>query len=414
MESQIYLRTPHEKQRLFIESPAKRKVVRAGRRGGKTTGVGLLAAIAFLRGKRVLYAAPTQDQVGRFWFEVTRAFRDPITSGALYKNETEHTIEVRGTETRIRAKTAWNADTLRGDYADLLILDEWQLMNEDAWGIVGAPMLLDNDGDAVFVYTPPSARMAGVSKAQDRQHAAKMFKMARADTTGRWEAFHFTSMDNPHLNQNALSEIERDMTRLAYKQEILAEDVEDNPAALWKRADIDNHRVLKAPDLVRVVVGVDPAISSNSDSDETGILVAGVGEDGHGYVLEDASLQASPNAWARAAVTAYHSRRADRIVGEDNQGGEMVEQTIRTVEPSVSYKAVHATRGKYTRAEPIAALYEQGRVHHVGTFAELEDQLCQWVPGDKSPDRLDAMVWALTSLGLAGKPYEKPGVAKYA
>jgi phage terminase large subunit-like protein len=167
--------------------------------------------------------------------------------------------------------------------------------------------------------------------------------------------------------------------------------------------------VLKAPDLVRVVVGVDPAISAKDESDETGIIVAGKGADGHAYVLDDLSLRASPDGWARAAVTAYHRNSADRIVAEVNQGGDMVENTVRTVDRNVAYSAVHASRGKYSRAEPIAALYEQGKVHHVGTFAELEDQQCQWVPGDKSPDRLDALVWAITALGLTARA---PGKAE--
>jgi len=190
-------------------------------------------------------------------------------------------------------------------------------------------------------------------------------------------------------------------TRLG-RQEIHAEMLEDDPNALWRRKDIDDHRMTKHPELVRIVVAVDPAATSGETSDETGIVVAGLGVDKEGYVLDDASLRASPHGWGSAAVASYNKHRADRIVGEVNNGGEMVEHVIRTVEPTASYKAVHASRDKRTRAEPVAALYEQGRVHHVGTFADLEDQLCQWVPGEsRSPDRLDALVWALTELGLA-------------
>lgn len=406
MKRQIHLRTPHERQREFVYSPAKRKVIRAGRRGGKTVGVALLAVLAFLRGRRVLYATPTAEQIGRFWSEVTTALREPIAAGVLYKNETEHVIELRGTEQRIRAKTAWNADTLRGDYADLLILDEWQLMDEDAWGVVGAPMLLDNNGDAVFVYTPPSLHSRSTSKARDKKHAAKLFKRAQADTSGRWAAFHFTSHDNPHLSKEALGEITQDMTRLAYEQEIMAEDKDDAPGALWTRAELDAHRVTTIPDLVRIVVAIDPAASSKRTSDENGIIVAGLGVDGHGYTLDDRSLQGTPLEWAREAIAAYHTHRADRVIGEQNNGGEMVETIIRTVDANVSYTSVYASRGKAVRAEPIAALYEQGKVHHVGAFAELEDQLCQWVPGDDSPDRLDALVWAYTELMLHN--YEGP------
>lgn len=398
----VYLKKPHDRQREFIESPAKRKVIRAGRRGGKTTGVALLACMAFLQHRRVLYAAPTMDQADRFWHEVVTAFRTAIKSGALYKNETEHVIELRGTETRIRAKTAYNANTLRGDYADLLILDEWQLMDEEAWETVGAPMLLDNDGDAVFIYTPPSLRTVGVTKARDPRHAAKMYKRAAADTTGRWAAFHFTSHDNPHISRDALDEIGRDMTQLAYQQEIMAEDIEDAPGALWKRSQIEAARVLQAPDLVRLVVAVDPAATSDPTSDETGIVVAGVGANGDGYILADESLRGSPREWASQAVAAYHRFRADRLIAETNNGGEMVELTIRVVDETVGYQAVRASRGKATRAEPVAALYEKGRVHHVGTFPGLEDQMCQWQPGEPSPDRMDALVWALTELMLEG------------
>ena len=402
----VHLRKPHKEQRKFIDSTAKRKVIRAGRRGGKTVGVAILASKGFLKDKRVLYAAPTADQVGRFWFEVTQAFREPIAAGVLYKNETDHVIELPGTLTRIRAKTAWNADTLRGDYSDLLILDEWQLMNEDAWELVGAPMLLDNNGDVVFIYTPPSYRTAGVSKARDKRHAAKLFKRAAADTSGRWATFHFSSHDNPKLSREALDEIAKDMTRLAYEQEILALDKEDNPGALWKRDEIEAHRVTAHPDLVRIVVALDPEATSTEGSAETGIIVSGLGVDGHGYVLEDLSRRDSPLGWARQAVTAYHKYMADRIVGEVNNGGEMIEAIIRTIDPNVSYTAVRASRGKQTRAEPVAALYEQGRMHHVGVHGELEDQLCGWSPGDKSPDRLDALVWSFTELMLETESME--------
>lgn len=172
----------------------------------------------------------------------------------------------------------------------------------------------------------------------------------------------------------------------------------DSEGALWKRDNLAAHRVNETPDLVRVVVAVDPAATSGPNSAETGIIVAGLGVDQRYYVLDDQSLRASPDGWGTAAVGAYEARRADRIVGEQNNGGEMVEHVIRTVDKQVPYKAVHASRGKQTRAEPIAALYEQGKVSHVGHFPALENQICTWVPGKVSPDRLDALVWALTEL----------------
>jgi phage terminase large subunit-like protein len=150
----------------------------------------------------------------------------------------------------------------------------------------------------------------------------------------------------------------------------------------------------------RIVVSIDPAVSSNDESAETGIIIAGLGVDGRGYVMRDATCKLSPNGWASRAVNLFGEFSADMIVAEVNNGGDLVESTIRTVSRTVPYKAVRASRGKVVRAEPIAALYEQGRISHVGEMPELEDQLCSYVAGagDKSPDRMDANVWALTEL----------------
>lgn len=182
------------------------------------------------------------------------------------------------------------------------------------------------------------------------------------------------------------------------RQELNAEILSDMPGALWTHAALDQLRVTRAPELERIVVAVDPAATSAEGADETGIVVCGRGKDGHGYTLDDLSGRYSPDGWARQAVAAYYKHRADRIVYESNQGGEMVEHTLRTVDPNVPLKGVHASKGKQARAEPIAALYEQARAHHVGIYPDLEDQLCNWVVGGDSPDRLDALVWALTEL----------------
>lgn len=394
----IELPEPHVKQLGFIQSPAKRKVVRAGRRGGKTVASGIYAVERFLAGRRILYAAPTSEQIQRFWATVTRALAPAIDKGVYYKNETEHIIERKGTENRLKAKTAWNADSLRGDYADELILDEWQLMNEDAWGLVGAPMLLDNNGNATFIYTPPSLHSRSASKANDPQHAAKLFKKAKAlelSQPGRWATFHFSSMDNPYISRDALDEISSDMTALAYRMEILAEDIDEAPGALWTRKTLDDNRVSVAPEMSKIVVAVDPSISTSGDA--AGIIVAGLAS-GHGYVVEDCTVQGSPLTWAKAAVDAYHRHNANLIVAEKNQGGEMVGLTIAQADKNVPVKLVHASRGKIVRAEPVAAKYEKGQVHHVGSFPMLEDELCLYLPGDPSPNRLDAVVWALTEL----------------
>jgi phage terminase large subunit-like protein len=195
-------------------------------------------------------------------------------------------------------------------------------------------------------------------------------------------------------------------TRLG-RQELSAEILDDVPDALWTRAALDRDRRKpdKVPELKRVVVAIDPAAKKNEvveDGAATGIVVAAVGEDGRGYVLDDATCRESPNGWARKAVACFDRYDGDCIVGEVNNGGDMVESTVRVVRSTVPFKAVHASRGKWTRAEPVAALYEQGRISHVGTFAELEDEMVNFGPngmvGDQCCDRVDALVWALTEL----------------
>ena len=189
------------------------------------------------------------------------------------------------------------------------------------------------------------------------------------------------------------------------RQELDGELIEDLEGALWTRLMIEACRVERAPgEWKRVVVAIDPAGGASRTSDETGIIVAAVGQDGDGYVLKDASGRYSPEGWARKAVECYEDFQADRIVAEANFGGAMVEGTIRAVSPNVPVKMVTASRGKAVRAEPVVALYEQGRVHHLRNLTLLEDQLCGWAPGASgSPDRLDALVWAITELMLGSK-----------
>lgn len=239
MELTITLPKPHSKQAAFLNSPAKRKAIVAGRRGGKTTGTGILGVEKMLSGGRVLQAAPTADQTDRFWDVCINALDELIQARIVYKNETKRVLEFRSRQfrveptklrhgeteievpefPRIRTKTAWDAQTLRGDYADVLILEEYSYMDKSAWDEVGAPMLLDNNGDAVFIFTP-----------NRRNHAHALYTRALADTTGRWGAWHFTSHDNPHLDEQALFEITADLTEDAYKQEIMAEFLENSGA----------------------------------------------------------------------------------------------------------------------------------------------------------------------------------------
>ena len=199
-------------------------------------------------------------------------------------------------------------------------------------------------------------------------------------------------------------------TRLG-RQEIYGELLEDVPGALWTHDIIERTRLpyyAKLPDFARIVVAIDPAMTSGEDADSTGIVVAAKDSHEHAYVLADHSGHYQPHEWAQTAIAAFHNpaRPADRIVAEVNNGGEMVEHTIRMIDPGVPFTAVHASRGKVIRAEPVSALYQQERVHHIGTFGALEDEMTSFtIDWDRatngSPDRVDALVWAITELIIA-------------
>jgi predicted phage terminase large subunit-like protein len=288
--------------------------------------------------------------------------------------------------------TAYSADQpslLRGPQHDSAWADElaaWEHADE-TWAMLMFGLRLGADPRVCVTTTP-----------RPTQEIRDLVGQA---TTALTRGSTMENADN--LAPGFLEEIVRryEGTRLG-RQELYAEILDDTPGALWTRAMLEAAYVDAAPELVRVVVAIDPAATAHEESDETGIVVAGRGVDGHAYVLADRSCRMSPDGWARRAVAAFDEHQADRIVAEVNNGGDMVEAVVRTVRPGVPYRKVHATRGKRLRAEPVAALYEQGRVHHVGRLPELEDQLTSWTPEDAgSPDRLDALVWAITELGLA-------------
>ncbi len=218
-----------------------------------------------------------------------------------------------------------------------------------------------------------------------------------------------TSANAQNLAPSFLSAIAQryDGTRLG-RQELEGEILEEREDALWNRRSLDNGRVANAPKLTRIVVALDPPVTSTKTSDACGLVVAGLGVNGQGYILADRSLErASPLSWAEAAVEAFHHFEADRLVAEVNQGGDLVETVIRQVDPTLPIKKIHARRGKWLRAQPVAALYEQGRVHHVGGFDKLEDEMVNFgtdgLTSGHSPDRLDALVYAVSELMLGGQ-----------
>jgi phage terminase large subunit-like protein len=285
--------------------------------------------------------------------------------------------------------TAEEPDSLRGPECEFLWADElasWRY-GQETWDNAMMGLRLGANPQAIITTTPRPTKLV-------RELIANPFTVLTAGTTYENRA---------NLAEAFYTQIIRkyEGTRLG-RQELLAEVLDDNPGALFKQTDIDGARVTKLPPLVRIVVAMDPAVTSSEESDEWGIIAAG--QDGrdpaHFYILADESAIYTPDEAAKQAVRLYHRLAADRLVGEANNGGDMIEALVRHQDANVSYKKVTASRGKQVRAEPVSALYEQGRVHHHGIFAQLEDQATSWNPKtDKdSPDRMDAMVWAITEL----------------
>ena len=290
--------------------------------------------------------------------------------------------------------SSYEPDQLRGSQFDTAWADEmasWEYP-EETWDNLMFALRLGEKPQVCVTTTPRPLQL--------------LINLRDAKTTVLTKGTSYDNREN--LNQQFFDSIlsKYKNTRLGM-QEIYAEILEESDNAMWKREWLDEGRLEVGPgDLERVVVAIDPAVTSKKTSDETGIIVAGKDSEGKFYVLNDSSARYTPSAWSEKAIMLYNQYQCDKIIAEVNNGGQLVEHTLRTQSENVPYKSVHASRGKRTRAEPIASLYEQNKVHHVGNFERLENQLCNWEAnsGDPSPDRLDALVWALTELSGSGNP----------
>lgn len=301
-------------------------------------------------------------------------------------------------------------DQLRGPQHDCAWCDElakWRYA-QDTWDQLQFGLRLGDDPRQLVTTTPRPIDIIRDLLDDDRE-----VKPDGVVAVTRGTTYENISNLAPAFTRTVVKKYEG--TRLG-RQELNAEVLDDIPGALWTRKMLDEARLragVKHPPLARVVVAIDPSGTkghSDGDSNEVGIVIAGRGMDGHGYVLGDWTCDLSPADWGRRAIEAYKRFEADRIVAEVNYGGAMVEAVIRSINRQVSYKTVTASRGKVVRAEPIAALYEQSKVHHVGTFGLLEDQMVAMTgngyEGRGSPDRVDALVWALTEVMLSGSGYQ--------
>jgi predicted phage terminase large subunit-like protein len=337
-------------------------------------------------GTRWAVVAPTFGDVRDTAAEGPSGLVGILTEYGVLETYNRSMGEIRLTnKSRIKLFSGAEPDRLRGPNFHGGWFDEMaSLTDTDAWDQYKFALRLGDHPQTVITTTPrPTKLIKGLLE----QEGVVVVRGSTFDNSA-------------NLAESALAELRLryEGTRLG-RQELYGEVVDDVEGALWSRDLIESSRVEEHPPLMRIVVAIDPAVTSGENSDETGIVVAGVTTDQHYYILEDLSCRETPDGWARIAVDAYHRHKADRIIGETNNGGDMIELLLRQVDNTVAYRKVTATRGKITRAEPVASLWEQGRGHLVGGYPILEDQMASFtIASNDSPDHLDAMVWACTEL----------------
>ena len=385
-------RTLARKQQLPPEEDFRIWLVISGRGWGKTfVGAGWLVEKALSTPNiEVAVVAPTFTDVRRTCVEGPSGIIKSLLPGQLkFYNRSNGQITLSN-GSKIHMISADEPDRARGLNLSFAWLDEFAAWRyEETWTAGLAPALRIGNPQVVITTTP---------------RPTKLLREFINRTDGSVVVTRGSTFDNAaNLSEAALAELRNryEGTRIG-RQELYGELLTDTPGSLWSLEMIDSTRLKEAPELVRIVVAIDPATTSGENADETGIICVAKGLDGRGYVLADRSCRDTPSGWAHRAIALFHEMKADRIVAEKNQGGDMVELTIRSVEPTIPFKGIVAKVGKRLRAEPIAALYEQGRVSHIGAFDLLEDQMTGWVPDSGySPDRLDALVHGLAELGLA-------------
>ena len=312
----------------------------------------------------------------------------------LYEPSKRKVTFYNGSEAHLYS--AQEPDRLRGPQHHAGWADEiaaWR-RQQDTWDMFEFGLRLGVHPLAIVTTTPKPTKFLKALVADEDTHVTK----------GK------TTDNKANLSKQFIKRVIRkyEGTRLG-RQELDAEILDDNPNALFNRSDIEKGRLFEAPILARIVVAIDPAVTSNEHSDATGLVACGIDYDGNGYLLDDKTLKDDVTVWAKTAVDLFDTLEADLIVGEANNGGDLIENVIRQAEKHpdrattarVAYSKVTATRGKAIRAEFLTLLYEQGKIHHVGTFPELEDEMCEFDPtlaNQDSPNRMDALVWAFTEL----------------
>lgn len=361
----------------FLNSPARYRAFVAGVGAGKTVAGVLASLVACQQAERGAIVAPTYPMLKDV---VLPTFRQIAEGGVDTLNKADLYADMANGH-RVLFRSADKPERLRGMNLGWCWVDEAALVSEDTWDILLGRLRLD-PGRAWITTTPK-----GHNWVHDR--------FIKTDD-GERETIRATTHDNPHLPEEYVESLREQYTEKFRRQELGGQFIEAE-GALWSWDNISRESAPSSLD--RIVIGVDPA---GGGPDEVGIVAVGKAGD-RAYVLRDASMKGSPHAWAEAVAATHRDLQADRVVAEKNFGGDMVESTLRTGNESLPVEVITASRGKQQRAEPVAALYEQGRVSHTDRFDELETQMTTWDPSDSdtSPDRVDALVWALTELMIS-------------
>ena len=381
-------------QEAFIAGDARLSCFLGGIGAGKTTA-GAIKALRYLRPNTLgLVVAPSFRMLrDASWRTSLDLWRRLGLAEQVLRGDELRVVFANGAEALFRS--AEDPERLRGPNAAWAWIDEGALCHPDTWPITIGRLRQHGAAGPCWVTTTPKPHNPSGSGVN---WVRRVFVTDRTDETALYRA---TTTENPFLPPEYVRSLRSQYTARLSRQELDAEWVTDVEGSLWT---YDLIRRAPAPDdLARVVVAVDPSGGSSAEHDEQGIVVAGLGADGNGYVLADRSCRLSPDGWGRRAVQAYVDYAADAIVVERNYGGDMARDVVlgaaRALGATVTVKMVTASRGKAVRAQPVAALYEQAKVYHCGDFSELEDQLCSWTPeSGQSPDRLDALVFALAEI----------------
>jgi len=383
---------------------AKFIIVACGRRWGKTKGACNGAIEWMIEGKKILWGDTISSNIDRY---VDRYFKPELNASGINYNWSaqKKLLELPDFGGYMDFRSADRPENWEGFGYDIIILNEAGIILKNDYLYTNAviPMLMDSPNSKLIAIGTPK----GKTTKNNKEHRFYSLYKRAIDDDPLHQLFQYSSYDNPFLSNTDVKELEDEMRIMnpqMVQQEIYGEFVDGAAGELWDEVIIERQRIKVAPEFSRITINIDPAISSTAESDETGITVTGQDSLGNGYVLADESGKYSPEQWSSVAINLYNKWGADCIVAEKNQGGDMVSSVLRSSGFNGRVKLVTATKGKFIRAEPIYALYEQGKIFHVGYHNRLEAQMCMFTSELKnSPDRVDSLVWGFTELMLGNQ-----------